>query len=122
MNIIILGRISMIATLVACLGACSSTGNIERNAAGGAAAGAVIGAVIGNNTGSGDAGSGAVAGAVLGGVAGAVRGYSLDERRTECASASGWPTYRDNQGRAYFYAARGSDRTCWSSDRSPRGF
>jgi phage tail tape-measure protein len=113
--------VALLATLAAALGACTSTGNIERNAAGGAVAGGLIGAVIGNNTGSGDAGNGAATGAVIGGVAGAVRGYSLDERRAECAAATNSPTYRDANGRGYFYATRGANRTCWSSDRSPRG-
>lgn len=102
------------------LGACTTTGNMERNAGAGAAIGAIAGAVIGNNTGSGDAGNGAVVGAVIGGTAGAVRGYSLDQRRDECATSRRGPTYRDRNG-AYYYVIPNSNRTCWVRDQSPRG-
>lgn len=90
------------------LGACTTTGNMERNAGAGAAIGAIAGAVIGNNTGSGDAGNGAV------------RGYSLDQRRDECATSRRGPTYRDRNG-AYYYVIPDSNRTCWVRDQSPRG-
>jgi uncharacterized protein YcfJ len=106
--------------LASALGACTTTGNMERNAGAGAAIGALAGAVIGNNTGGGDAGNGAVIGAVIGGTAGAVRGYSLDQRRDECATARRRPTYRDRNG-AYYYVIPGTDRTCWARDQTPRG-
>ncbi len=109
-----------LASLALLLGGCSSTGNIERNAGGGAAIGAVAGAVIGNNVGGGDAGSGAVTGAVIGGTVGAVRGYSLDQRQRECNEYRSWNQYRDANGR-YYYQIPGTSRTCWSSDRKPRG-
>jgi uncharacterized protein YcfJ len=106
--------------LASALGGCTTTGNMERNAGTGAAIGALAGAVIGNNTGGGDAGNGAVIGAVIGGTAGAVRGYSLDQRRDECATARRGPTYQDRNG-AYYYVIPGTDRTCWSRDQTPRG-
>lgn len=105
--------------LASALGGCTTTGNMERNAGAGAAIGALAGAVIGNNTGRGDAGNGAVVGAVIGGTAGAVLGYSLDQRRDECAKAQRWPTYRDRNG-AYYYVIPNTNRTCWSRDQTPR--
>ncbi|AMS28417.1 MULTISPECIES: glycine zipper domain-containing protein [Alphaproteobacteria] len=109
-----------LVALASILGACTTTGNMERNAGAGAAIGALAGAVIGNNTGSGDAGNGAVVGAVIGGTAGAVRGYSLDQRRDECATAQRGPTYRDRNG-SYYYVIPGTNRTCWSRNQTPRG-
>jgi uncharacterized protein YcfJ len=101
------------------LGGCTTTGNIERNAGAGAAIGALAGAVLGNNVGNGDAGQGAVIGAVAGGTIGAVRGYSIDQRREECARVRRPETYRDRNG-SYYYVVPGTDRTCWAKDRSPR--
>ena len=102
------------------LGGCTTTGNIERNAGAGAAIGAIAGAVIGNNTGKGDAGDGAAVGAVAGGAAGAVRGYSMDQRQTECNNVARSPSYTDRDGRN-FYRVPGTTRTCWSGTRRPRG-
>jgi uncharacterized protein YcfJ len=101
------------------LGGCTTTGNIERNAGAGAAIGALAGAVLGNNVGNGDASKGAVIGAVAGGTIGAVRGYSLDQRREECARVRRPETYRDRNGK-YYYNVPGTDRTCWAKDKSPR--
>jgi uncharacterized protein YcfJ len=109
-----------LASLAIMLGGCTTTGNIERNAGGGAAIGALAGAILGNNVGGGDAGNGAVTGAVIGGSVGAVRGYSLDQRQRECNEIRSRNQYRDANGR-YYYQVPDSSRTCWSSDRKPRG-
>ena len=109
-----------IVCLAVVLGGCTTTGNVERNAGAGAAIGAVAGAVIGNNTGNGDAGDGATTGAVLGAGAGAVRGYSRDQRQTECNNVARSPTFRASNGR-FYYQVPGTTRTCWSSDLRPRG-
>lgn len=99
---------------------CTTTGNIERNAGAGAAIGALAGAVIGNNVGSGDAGTGAAVGAIAGGAAGAARGYSLDQRQTECRNTGRNRSYRDRNGKDYYYVP-GTNRTCWWSSQTPRG-
>jgi hypothetical protein len=49
-----------------------------------------------------------------------VRGYSLDQRRDECATAQRGPTYRDRNG-SYYYVIPGTNRTCWSRNQTPRG-
>jgi uncharacterized protein YcfJ len=109
-----------LAALALMLGGCTTTGNVERNAGAGAAIGAIAGAVIGNNTSGGDAGDGAAIGAVIGGTAGAVRGYSMDQRQTECSQVNTRDQYRDANGR-YYYRVPGTSRTCWLNNRSPRG-
>jgi uncharacterized protein YcfJ len=109
-----------LAALALFVGGCTTTGNVERNAGAGAAIGAIAGAVIGNNVGDGDAGKGATVGAVAGGATGAVRGYSLDQRQTECNQVRRDQTYRDRNGRLY-YQVPGTNRTCWLSDGRPRG-
>ena len=109
-----------IAALAIMLGGCTTTGNVETNAGAGAALGALAGAVIGNNTGSGDARDGAVVGAVAGGAAGAVRGYSMDQRQTECNNVNRSPTMRDRNGN-FYYQVPGTTRTCWERTRKPRG-
>ena len=110
-------KLSCFAVLV---GGCTTTGNVERNAGAGAAIGAIAGAVIGNNTGSGDAKDGAAVGAVAGGATGAVRGYSMDQRQTECNNVNRSPTYRDRNGEMY-YQVPGTNRTCWARTLKPRG-